>query len=178
MKPTKKMNFKIMKTFKNQIKSIILLMVLVVSTNTFAQNEIKKSGLFVRVFNLDGKKIHKGHVTFASDTLLGLKKNGNYIEINVKEIGTIKTKRSAGHNILMGSIIGGASMAILGAASADPNDWILGYTAAEGATAGALLGGTTGAAIGGITIAFKNTTTFVINGDYSNLKSFKQMLNQ
>lgn len=69
-------------------------------------------------------------------------------------------------------------MAILGAASADPDAWILGYTAAEGATAGALLGGTTGAAIGGITILFKNSKTFIIDGEESNWKTFQQMTNK
>lgn len=81
-----------MKTIKNQIKIIMLLLVLAMSTNTFAQNEIKKNEMFVRVFNLDGKKINKGYIVSVTDTLLGLKQNNTFTEINVREIGSIKTK--------------------------------------------------------------------------------------
>lgn len=165
-----------MKTIKKQIKPVMLLLVLVLSTNIYAQKETVEKGMFVRVFNLDGKKINKGHVAFVVDTLLGLKKNGNDVEINVKEIGIIKTRRSAGHNILVGSAIGTTTGAILGVASADPDAWIFGYTAAEGATGFGLAGALGGAAIGGISIAFKNSKTIIINGDLAKFKIFKDTL--
>lgn len=165
-----------MKTIKNKIKIIVLVFALQFVINSYAQKETLEKGMFVRVFNLDGKKINKGHVAFVVDTLLVLKKNGNDVEINVKEIGTIKTKRSAGHNILVGSAIGTATGAILGVASADPDAWIFGYTAAEGATGFGLAGALGGAAIGGISIAFKNSKTIIINGDLAKFKIFKDTL--
>lgn len=165
-----------MKATKNQFKTIALIFALLFVINSFAQKETVEKGLFIRVFNLEGKKINKGHVAFVGDTILGLKKNGNDIEINVKEIGTIKTKRSAGHNILIGSAIGTATGAILGAASADPDAWIFGYTAAEGATGFGLAGALGGAAIGGISIAFKNSTTFIINGEELRWKEFQKTI--
>ena len=164
-----------MKTIKKQIKTIVLLFVLMFGTNIYAQKETINTGAFVRVYNLESKKINKGKLISASDTLLTLKRNSKFIYIASKDIGYIKTKHSAGNNILMGSIIGGVSMAILGAASADPDAWILGYTATEGAIAGALFGGTTGAAIGGITILFKNSKTYMINGEESSWKIFQQI---
>lgn len=165
-----------MKATKNQFKTIALIFALLFVINSFAQKETVEKGLFIRVFNLEGKKINKGHVAFVGDSILGLKKNGNDIEINVKEIGTIKTKRSAGHNILIGSAIGTATGAILGAASADPDAWIFGYTAAEGATGFGLAGALGGAAIGGISIAFKNSTTFIINGEELRWKEFQKTI--
>lgn len=167
-----------MKTLKSQLKTLMLLIVLTLFTNAYAQNRDISKGMFVRVYNLEGKKTSKGTLISVSDTLLILKHNSKYNNLNPMVIGYIKTKRSGGHNVLKGSIIGGTSMAIIGAASADPDAWILGYTAAEGATAGALLGGTTGAAIGGITILFKNSKTFIINGEEPNWKTFQQMTNK
>lgn len=79
--------------------------------------------LFVRVYNLDGKKIDKGLVVIVGDTVLGLKRNGNYIKINVREIGTIKTKSSGGNNVLAGATTGAATGAFLGAVTADPDDF-------------------------------------------------------
>jgi hypothetical protein len=167
-----------MKTTKNKIETIVILFALLFGINSYAQKETVKKDMFIRVFNFEGKKINKGHVSFVGDSLLGLKKNGNYIEINVKEIGAIKTKRSAGHNILIGSAIGTATGAILGAASADPDAWIFGYTAAEGATGFGLAGALGGAAIGGISIAFKNSTTFTISGDLIKFKIFKETIDK
>jgi len=167
-----------MKTIKNKIETIALLFVLLFGINSYAQKETVEKVMFIRVFNLEGKKINKGHVAFVGDTILGLKKNGKDIEINVKEIGTIKTKRSAGHNILIGSAIGTATGAILGAASADPDSWIFGYTAAEGATGFGLAGALGGAAIGGISIAFKNSKAFTISGDLVKFKIFKETIDK
>ena len=49
---------------------------------------------------------------------------------------------------------------------------------AEGATGFGLAGALGGAAIGGISIAFKNSKTFTINGDQQRWKAFKQMINK
>ena len=166
-----------MKTLQKQFKTIMLLMVLTLYSNVYSQNGNISEGTFVRVYNLEGKKIGKGKVFTVSDTLLTLRKNSKYINLRPIDIGFIKSKHSAGHNVLMGSIVGGGTMAILGAASADPDAWIFGYSVAEGATAGALFGGVAGGAIGGATSLFKNSETFIINGEESNWKSFIQMIN-
>lgn len=166
-----------MTTLKNQLCTIMLLFGITFFTNVYAQKPAIETGMFIRVYNLKGQKIGKGKLFTASDTLLTLKKNSKFINIEPLDIGIIKTKRSVGHNFLMGSIIGGTSMAVLGAASADPDAWIFGYTAAEGATGGVVVGGISGAAIGGITILFKNSKKFIINGDKSNWKAFEKLIN-
>ena len=164
-----------MKTIKQQVKSVMLILALLFSINVIAQKEVKKDYMFVRVYNLEGKKINKGIVFTVTDTTLQLKRNGRHENILFSNIGLIKTKHSEGHNVLMGSVIGASSMALIGAASADP-DAFLGWTAGEGAAAGGVIGGISGAAIGGITILFKNSKSYLINGDLSKWKAFQDMI--
>ena len=75
-------------------------------------------------------------------------------------------------------LIGAATGAILGITTADPDAWIFGYTASEGAAMGAISGGVSGAAIGGVTILLKNSKTFIIDGYESNWKTFMQIMNK
>lgn len=166
-----------MKTLKKYIGIVSVCLTLMASSNLFSQENTNKKKLFVRVYDLEGKKIGKGHVNILNDTLLELKKNSKLIQFNVNDIGTIKTKRSAGHNILIGTAIGATTFAILGAASADPDAWIFGYTAAEGAAVGALGGGLGGAAVGGASVAFKNSVTYPINGNIDKWRIFMEDFN-
>ena len=112
-----------------------------------------------------------------TDSSLQLKVKSTPIDIPVQKIGSIKTKRSAGHNILIGSIAGASSMAIFGAATADPDEF-LGYTAGEGAAAGILIGAPPGAVIGGITALFKNSRTYLIDGDIMKWKAFQKSISE
>ena len=131
-----------------------------------------QKAIFVRVYNLNGKKINTGRVLAATDSSLQLKmESRDTVNISINTIGRIKTKRSAGHNVLMGSLASAGAFAIYGIATADPDEF-LGYTAGEGALAGVVLGIPVGAAIGGITVLFKKSGTFVINGDIKKWKAF------
>lgn len=161
-----------MKTIKNQIKIMSLLVVLTFSINVNAQSATDNN-IYVRVYDMEGKKISKGHVLFAIDTLLGLKKGNKIAKINVSDIGHIKTKRSEGHDVIKGSVIGASSMAILLAASGGPDSF---WTVGEGVAAGVLLGAPAGAAIGGITALFKNSSTYIIDGDLVKWKAFSEMI--
>jgi hypothetical protein len=153
------------------MKLLLFLLLLGSSIDITAQKTI-----FVRVYDFHGNKIGKGNVYAATDSSLQLGKDSATKTFAVSKIGSIKTKRSAGNNILIGSIVGGTSLAIAGAASADPEDEILGYTAGEGAAAGLVTGAVVGAAVGGITILFKNSKTFLINGDATNWKTFQSFV--
>ena len=158
------------------MKNLIFTITLILSINLCAQNEFENTNIFVRVYDLDGKKIGKGKILSISETSLQLYRKGESVKVKVNGIGSIKTKHSAGNNVLVGAVTGATTMAILGAVTADPDDWILGYTAGEGAAAGAFLGGTAGAAIGIITILFKNSKSYEINGDIEKWKAFKEMI--
>lgn len=158
------------------MKTLIFIITLILSINVCAQNEFENTDVFVRVYDLQGKKIGKGKILSISETSLQLNKKGNSLTVPLANIGSIKTKHSGGNNVLIGAATGAAVMAVLGAATADPDAWILGYTAGEGAAAGAILGGTAGVAIGGITILFKNSKSFEINGELEKLLAFKEMI--
>ncbi len=160
-----------MKTMAKQINILTVLSVLIFSLNMTAQNETEKSGMFIRVYNMDGKKINSGKFLFTNDSVLGIKRGNKLDQIQITSIGSIKTKRSAGHNVLVGSAIGGGFVAILGAASSDP-DSFLGWSAGEGIAAGFILGAPVGAAIGGITALFKSPNTYIIEGDIVKMKLF------
>ena len=157
------------------MKNLIFAITLILSINVCAQNELENTNVFVRVYDLQGKKIGKGKILSISEASFQLYRKGESVKILVSSIGSIKTKHSAGNNVLIGAATGAATMAILGAASAEPDTW-LGYTAGEGVGIGAVLGGTIGAAIGGVTIFFKNSKSYEINGDMEKWKAFKEMI--
>lgn len=167
-----------MKAIKKRMSLIMLSMALIISLTANCQKSTEAKKTFIRVYDLNEKKINKGHIVFLNDSILGFKKNNQLVVLKFNNIGLIKTKRSAGNNVLTGASIGAATGAILGITTADPDAWIYGYTAGEGAAYGIISGGVSGAAIGGITILFKNSKTFIINGDESNWKSFMQIINK
>lgn len=134
--------------------------------------------LFVRVYDLKGHKIEKGYVLEANDTILRLAKDNISFDIPVKTIGTVKTKRSVGHNILVGSLIGTAIVGSLGAASAEPDAEIMGYSAGEGFILGTIVGAPSGALIGLFSAALKNSKEFTIKGDLEKWKIFQNYLSE
>ncbi|MBL7472557.1 hypothetical protein [Robertkochia sediminum] len=157
------------------MKYVFFAIILSVGFNLHAQEKPMEIREFIRVYDLNRNKTHKGVIQSVSDTVLQLKREGKIYDIGLSAIGKIKTKRSAGHNVFMGAVIVGAPAAILGAATADP-DTILGYTAGEGFMGGTLIGGGLGAAIGGLTALFKNPKTYIINGDPDKWREFRAMI--
>lgn len=156
--------------------ALALSMVLVGSINTFAQNEVTKQNIFLRVYNVEGKKIGKGSLLQMNDSLLVLKNSSTQEYISLKDIGSIRTKRSAGNNVFIGAASGAVLGAAIGVSTADPDDFFVSYSAGEGA---AIFGGIAalgGGAIGGITSVFKKSKTFVINADMVKWKIFKEMV--
>lgn len=157
------------------MKILIFAIAIIFSINSYAQGKTEIGNLFVRVYNLQGQKISKGKVLAVTDNSLQIKGKKGPMNIDVSSIGLIKTKRSAGNNLLIGSVIGASAMAILGAATAEP-DSFLGYTAGEGAAGGAIIGLPLGAAVGGITVIFKNSKSYSIDGDLLKWKLFQEMI--
>ena len=158
------------------MKILIFAITLILSINVCAQNGFENTNVFVRVYNLQGKKIGKGKILSISETSLQLNRKGESGKIPVSNIGFIKTKRSEGSNVLVGAAIGATTIGIFGAVAAEPDVIILPITAGEGAAIGVVLGGIAGAAIGGITILFKNSKSYEINGDKAKWKAFKEMI--
>ena len=128
---------------------------------------------FVRIYDLKGKKIYRGHVASVTDTSLQLR--GKDHSIPVSTIGSIRTKHSAGNNILIGALIGTTSMTIVGVASVDP-DALAPSTTGEGAAVGVVVGVPLGCLIGALTIPFKNSKNYLINGDAEKWKAFRSTI--
>jgi hypothetical protein len=148
-------------------KLIPFLLLILLSVQAGAQKK-----LFVRVYDNDGKRIKNGFVVGTTDSSLRLLKNKDTIDLPISGFSFLKTKRSAGNNLLVGSMIGAGTFGFIGIASANPDDF-LGYTAAEGFSAGVLIGAPAGAAIGGLTALLKNSRTFTMNGDKQKWREFQ-----
>jgi hypothetical protein len=158
------------------MKNLILSITLILSMNVYAQNRLENTNIFLRVYNLESKKIYKGKILSVSETALHLSRNGESIEIPVSSIGSIKTKRSGGNNVLIGAASGATVMGILGAATAEPDAIIMAYSAGEGAAGGAIIGGIAGTLLGGFTVLFKNSKSYDINGDEAKWKTFTETI--
>jgi len=133
--------------------------------------------MFVRVFDLSGKKVSRGHIVNITDSSLHLnvKKKG-IVDLMATDIGKIKTKRSAGRNIGIGALAGIGAGAVIGEISGNGSseDDISGLATPAGILVGALfVGPPIGVAVGGITALFKNSKTFIVNGSMQNWKDFQ-----
>ena len=157
------------------MKYVFLTIVLFVCVNMNAQIESKHKDVFIRVYNLDGKKIAKGKILIITEKSIILMRRGERIEVVLDDIGKIRTKHSFGNNILTGAAIGGASFALLGVASASDSSSYLSHSAPQGALIGTILGGFFGSIVGTLTGLFKNSKVYKINGDATKLESFKNL---
>ncbi|WP_299119735.1 hypothetical protein [uncultured Winogradskyella sp.] len=158
------------------MKSLFIAIVLLISVNMYSQNEPKYKDVFIRIYNLEGKKIAKGKLLFITEKSITLFRRNKRIKVTLDDIGKIRTKRSFGNNVVKGAAIGGTSLAIVGAASAPNNSSFLSYTPPEGALIGTILGGFFGTVIGTLTGLFKNSKGYEINGDSTKLGLFKDLI--
>lgn len=158
----------------NSKKTTVFVISIFLCANVLAQNETSSPNVFVRVYNLQNKKIGKGRISAITESSIQLIRNKKIKEISVVHIGLIKTKRSDGHNLLIGSAAGAILMGI--AVAFDTNEDNAFFSVEGDILAAAISGGTAGAAIGGITCLFKNSTTYEINADMEKWKIFKRMM--
>jgi hypothetical protein len=131
---------------------------------------------FIRIFDETGRKTYKGYLSDVSDSTVTIRRSEKIIEIPITKIATIKLNRSVGHTVLVSSLVGATSFAILGIVTADPDAWIFGYTAAEGAVAGAAFGGLTGSGFGSIISALSNRPAYHVNMNHEDWMKVKPSL--
>lgn len=169
------------------MRNLIFAISLILTINVCAQNRFENAKVFVRVYNLQGKKIGKGKIITISPTSIQINSklspqlNGNreLVEIPVDSIGTIKTKHSEGNNILVGAAIGAVTGAIIGAVTTSPesaDDLFFPISKEEAAVAGVVLGGIAGGGFGAISILFKNSEFYEINGDMIKWVAFTEIM--
>ncbi len=130
-----------------------------------AQNKSSSKEPFIRIYNLEGQKVLKGRVVNVTNSTITVIRGNEKREMNVSEVGFIRTKHSVGHNVLIGASAASAIAAVTFAAEADPDAWIFGYTAGEGILAGFILGAPVGGGIGALTALFKKSREYEINGE-------------
>lgn len=148
----------------NNLKCFCALCLSLLFFGVHAQQKSGSKAPFVRIYNLEGKKFRKGRVAGVTDQLILLRKGEDNIEVDITQVGFIRTKHSVGNNVLIGASVGSAIAAVTFAAEADPDAWIFGYTAAEGVLAGFILGAPLGGGIGALTALFKKSEEYEIDG--------------
>jgi hypothetical protein len=155
------------------MKNVLFVMALFLGTQAFAQGGIESKKIFVRVYNLKGNKIGKGKILSFSDDAIQLNKGKAPLNILLSDIGSIKTKRSAGHNILIGASAGAAAGIVIALLAADDSNVDDALISSSLATGSGILMGATGAAVGGLTALFKKVETYSIDGDAGKWTSFQ-----
>ncbi len=157
------------------MKFLLFTLALISCSMLYSQETKNKAAPFVRVYDLNGIKISKGRIASLTDTSLVVGPIEKPVNIEVTGIGFIKTKRSAGNNILWGAAIGAGTGAILGFASGGENEW---WGKGEGAGGFGLIFGVMGSGIGAITAIIKNSKTFPIDGDVIKWKAFREAIEE
>lgn len=160
-------------------KILVLALAILTCTTFYAQKEKNKAAPFVRVYDLNGKKISKGRISRITDSSLVVSRGEKTINIELRNIGFIKTKRSAGNNILWGAGIGASTGLIAGAIEGESEGYFGTTIPAEQNIISAMLVMTTfGTAVGAITILFKKSKTFPIDGDTIKWKAFREAMGE
>ena len=145
------------------------------SNLSIAQKSENINKMFVRVYDLEGNKIGKGRIAFINDSVIGLKRSSKvYQSFFIRNIGLIKTKKSAGHNVFKGALIGTGLGVAIAIAESEENLWP--YSKGEAILALGSSGAFYGAAIGGLSALCKHSDTFIINGDFKRWESFKALV--
>ena len=128
---------------------------------------------FLRVFDYSGNKIHKGRFASATDSTLEIKHKKSLITIPLNDIGKIRTKRSGGHNILVGTIFGAAYGIGIGAAWTSESDK---NNRPENMVKGALVFAYGIGALSAATILLKKSHTFFISENASDWNDFRDFM--
>lgn len=163
----------------HSMKFLFFIILAFISCSILSAQEIKnKRAPFVRIYDLNGIKISKGRIAILTDTSIVAGPREKPVTIEVSRIGFIKTKRSAGNNVIWGAAIGLGTGAILGVASGDTEGGFFSYSKEEGTVLYGIPMMTIGAAIGAITILFKKSKAYEIDGDGSKWNAFKTAMSE
>lgn len=154
------------------MKKLILLITLLLLISYIGSAQKK---LFVRIFDQSNHKIGKGYILNVSDSEILVGTKAKQTTFKYQQIGSIKTKRSFGNSVLIGSLIAGTPLAIILAATSC-NDCLLGWSTGDGILTGFTIGGSIGALVGSGIAALKSKDNYVINGDIEKWKKFKTQL--
>lgn len=159
------------------MKILFLTIALLFCFNITAQELPKKSQFFVRVYDSSGEKIGKGKMLEITDTALRLKKGDRSIQIPLSNISYIKSKKTNGHNVLIGAIGGSVLGVAVVSGSSSGSGGGLGVAASKGIRIiAAILLPALGSGIGYLTTIFKKSTHYSIDGNPIKWQGFKETM--
>jgi hypothetical protein len=155
---------------KKFFRTALLALLLFAGENIHAQKNI-----FIRLYNLNGKKIGKGHLLPGTDSTIDVlrgKKTNTFSLINV---GEVKTRRTFGHSVLIGTGVGVGlgTIAIIVSASSENSDNL--ETSFDAGLIGLGLP-YAGAFVGTLVGAVTKRNRFEIKGNADNWKPVKDKL--
>lgn len=153
------------------MKAAHLILLLFLSCNSFAQKHP-----YLRIYDSLGKKIVSGKLISISDSSLKLQHNREVIEIFKNSISTIKTRHSTAYRILIPALVGSVVFGIMGAATANENEFVFNTPASAGAI-WAGIGASFGSVAGAVIMLFKQSETYDIGSDNMKFLEFKDTLN-
>lgn len=155
------------------MKLLIYIFLCLFSFSAIAQKHPQSSLEFVRIYNLDHKKIGKGIICGVDETNLYVKRNSKVFKYPFKELGEIKTKRSFGRHVLLGLGSGAVLMGIANASAYDEESISGPQSRGDAAIGGAFIGIAIGSIVGGISHLFMPIKQYTINGDLNLWNTFK-----
>jgi hypothetical protein len=157
------------------MKALVIIFSILLSCSLCAQKR-----LFVRVYDLSGKKINSGRVLAVTDSMILLKGTKvGFDTVFVRNIGSVKTKHGVGNNIGIGIAVGTVSGILLGIASSHSgeSESSMEFVSSGEIIAGsALLGMSAGALVGALSGLLKNSKHFPVNGNPANWKVIELMV--
>ncbi|MES2850199.1 MAG: hypothetical protein V4685_14165 [Bacteroidota bacterium] len=154
-------------------KIIIFLFAICITSGITAQ---KKT--FMRIYDLQGKKIAKGYFAGTTDSTVLLLKEGTITPVPVLSIKSIKTKRSVGHTVLVCGGIAAVTMGVLSLAILGTDDFFEPISKEEIFVTGFASGAGGGTLIGAIAGSLKKSQEFKIDGKQENWQQQKILIDK
>lgn len=150
------------------MKYLLITIALFLCVNITAQELPKKSKVFVRIYNNESQKIAKGKILNITDDALILKKGSSSITVPTADIMYIKTKKTNGHNVVIGGLAGAGFVLSLGIGGGGLDAFAAAIITPVFAAIGS--------GIGYITTLFKNSQHYSIQGDPAKWQDFKEIM--
>ena len=139
------------------------------------ENIHAQKNIFIRLYDLNGKKIGKGNLLPGTDSTIDLLRGKKTKTFSISKVDEVKTRRTFGHSVLIGTGVGVglATVGIIISASASNSDnqetsFDAGLIALGLPYAGALVGTVVG--------AVTKRRTFEIKGNADNWKPLKDKM--
>lgn len=123
---------------------------------------------FVRLIDKHNHKIAKGHITGVTDSTVLIYRSGKEFHVPIEQVNFILQGRSAGFNILIGALVGGATGMIVGAST--NNDEMGAVVISE--TVGLICGAVAGTLIGVFTKAVNPVEYTHVNGKHALIEQY------